>query len=44
LSLERDILARPVLAPTAHLTSGRFLDIGTPENLALAGEMAVALS
>jgi D-glycero-alpha-D-manno-heptose 1-phosphate guanylyltransferase len=44
LSLERDILARPVLAPTAHLTSGRFLDIGTPENLALAGEMAVALN
>lgn len=44
LSLERDILARPGLAPAAHLTSGRFLDIGTPENLALAGEMAVALN
>lgn len=44
LSLERDILTRVGLAPAAHVTSGRFLDIGTPENLALAGEMVVALN
>ena len=39
-SLERDILEKmPAGAIHAFLTSGRFLDIGTPETLALAPEI-----
>jgi D-glycero-alpha-D-manno-heptose 1-phosphate guanylyltransferase len=36
LSLEKDVLMRPGFQPSAFLTCGTFLDIGTPENLATA--------
>jgi NDP-sugar pyrophosphorylase family protein len=44
LSLEKDILMQPGLRPAVFITWGRFLDIGTPENLAAAAEFAAALS
>lgn len=42
LSLERDVLMQPGFRPAAFHTHGRFLDIGTPENLAAAGAWAEA--
>jgi len=39
-SLEKDVLMRPGFQPAAFVTRGRFLDIGTPENLAKAADWA----
>jgi D-glycero-alpha-D-manno-heptose 1-phosphate guanylyltransferase len=44
LSLEKDVLMQPGFRPAAFLAHGRFLDIGTPENLAEAGVWAEALT
>lgn len=43
LSLEKDVLMRPGLRPAAFVTHGRFLDIGTPDNLAQAERWAEKL-
>jgi D-glycero-alpha-D-manno-heptose 1-phosphate guanylyltransferase len=43
LSLEKDLLMRPGFHPAVLLTRGRFLDIGTLENLAKAQFWAKAL-
>jgi NDP-sugar pyrophosphorylase family protein len=40
LSLERDVLMKPDFHPAAFRMHGRFLDIGTPENLDAAGAWA----
>lgn len=39
-SLERDVLMKPGLRPAAVVATGEFLDIGTPENLLKAGQVA----
>jgi D-glycero-alpha-D-manno-heptose 1-phosphate guanylyltransferase len=43
-SFEEDVLMQPGLKPAAHIVGGAFLDIGTPENLLLAGQVASRLS
>jgi D-glycero-alpha-D-manno-heptose 1-phosphate guanylyltransferase len=42
-SFENDVLMKPGVRPAAYLTEGRFLDIGTPENLALAENFVSAM-
>jgi D-glycero-alpha-D-manno-heptose 1-phosphate guanylyltransferase len=43
-SFEKDVLMKGDIGPGAFVTTGQFLDIGTPENLAIAQSVASAFT